>query len=928
MSLKAKIYIAAVISAGVLFSLYALIQGGTTVANLVDFGTLAVLATAAHLFKVEGGSNEAWHFNLSFFLAGILLLPPALFVLLVMIPHGVEWAKECMNADAGLRNWYIQPFNISVHLIAGIAAQWLFTQYNPTLSVLTSVDAILIVIVAAGVYVIINHVLIGQVLLLARGITWQESGLLRIGHLTADLAVLMQGYVFAIAWRINPILIFPTLSPLLLMYRGLLIPKLEQEARMDQKTGLWNSRYFKELFEDEFKKAQEMNRPLTTVMADLDLLRDINNHHGHLAGDLVLKEVGRLIRQSIANYHIAARFGGEEFCIIMPQTEADKAAKIVECIRATIEGYSFKVPNSEELINVTISMGIASFPDDADSIDTLIHNADVALYHAKSSGRNRVVHVSTTANDGIPNSAALLAEETALSPTAVAESPQAHITAARASARTPTDSKAETGFTLASLSLIGSVIVTGLAIMAGGLLLGPRPEWDVILLLSAVALIIQFLQIPMYGEMSISASMAVVFAAAMLTGISGVGIVSLAIAVTHSIKRRPTYYKFLYNWSVHLLAGLVPALLFQYIDVPIELYNLHLLILPAMLGAICYYILDTGLVAAAIGVTKRLSLISIWMEQFRWLAGHYFAACLGGFFLALAYAQLGPIGLLVFVLPIFMMHYAQKQYSDHTRQSVKELRRMNGELSQATREIEQANRAIVQMNHELFQTLAHILDARDPYVHNHSLQVGEYATAIATRLGLSPARVEHTRQAAYLHDIGKIGIAEGILHKPDRLTDGEYKIIKEHVNIGAGVLEISQSLRHLAPLIKFHHERWDGNGYPTGLKGEEIPVESRILAICDSVEAMASDRPYHKAMSLDAIVTEIKRCSGSQFDPKIVEVFCEILEEEGHALVVNSARQAYATASHRNDNQGPNLTTASTITPSSHAQSVLLPTVS
>lgn len=900
MTIQAKIYIGIVISAGVFISIYALLQGGTTPAKWIDFAILVVLATAAHLLKVEGGNYEAWHFNLSFFLAGILLLPPSLLIMLVVVPHAIEWIKESTNNESGLRNWYIQPFNISAHLISAITAHWLFTQYNPDPTVLTSANAMLVVIIAAAVYVVINHALIGQVLVLARGISWHESGIMRLGHLAADLAVLMQGYIVAIAWRINPLLIIPSLSPLLLMYRGLLIPKLEQEARIDEKTGLWNARHFKEIFKTEMARAQELERPLSTVMADLDLLRNINNQYGHLAGDIVLAEVGKLIRQSLESYHIAARFGGEEFCIIMPETEPHEAFELAEGIRAMIEAHHFIVPGSDEPLNVTISMGIASFPDDADTIANLIHNADVALYHAKSCGRNRVHNVANSASGEMPDYAALLAQETAIPSSPVITNNQDVSTAENTAPKDAREPKSEAGLKFMSISLIGSVIIAGLAIMSGSLFFGAGAEWKVIFFLSIVALIVQFLQIPMYGEMSISASMAVVFAAAMLTGIPGVSVVSLAIAITHSIKRRPTYYKFLYNWAVHILAGLVPALFIQYAQIPFELSNLHLLILPAVLGAVFYYVIDTGLVAAAISFTQGLSLISTWKEQFRWLAGHYFAACLGGFFLALAYSQLGLIGLLVFILPIFMMHYAQKQYSDHTRQSVKELRRMNEELSQATREIEKANRAIVQMNHELFQTLAHILDARDPYVHNHSLQVGEYATAIATRLGLSPARIEHTRQAAYLHDIGKIGIAEGILHKPDRLTDDEYEIVKQHVSIGAGVLEISQSLRHLAPLIKFHHERWDGNGYPIGLKGEEIPVESRILAICDSVEAMASDRPYHKAMSLDAIVTEIQRCSGSQFDPTIVEVFCEILEEHGANLVINSARQEYVTTTHRN----------------------------
>ncbi|MEM7127734.1 MAG: diguanylate cyclase [Chloroflexota bacterium] len=893
MSTQAKAYICITIVVGIGASLFLWGQVPIATVDWLTFMILALMATATHLIKVEGSNHEAWHFNLSFFLAGVLLLPPALFILLVIVPHSVEWIKEGMENTSGLQNWYIQPFNIGTHILSGTAAYWIFTRLNSDVHILMTANAISSITLAAVAYLIINHALIGQALVLARNISWEESGVMSPEGLISDLAVLMQGFVVAFAWRINPLLIAPVLSSLVLMYRGLFIHKLQQEARIDDKTGLWNTRHFKAIFKVELEKAQQLEKPLSIIMADLDFLRNVNDQHGHLAGDLVLTEVGKLIRENIGLSHTGARAGGEEFCILMPGTEVEEAWAIAEKIRSAIEHHPFPIPNKQDTLHVTISMGLASFPADADEIDALVHQADMALYEAKSSGRNRI-HCASPISicKGVPENISsphqsIIGLITGRGPCSQAES----VTGAEQ--RSQKYSK-ETKFAkLVPVSLICGVILSGLIATGLSLWFATVPNWTLILFLCMLGFIIQFLQIPMYGEMSVSASMAVVFGAALLSGIPGVSGVSLAIAIAHGIRRRPTYYKFLYNWAVHVLAGLVPALLIQYIQIPFEIFHLHLLIFPILLSSFAYYYVETGLIAAAISITQNASFITTWKEQFKWLAGHYLAACIGGLFLAVAFAKLGWVGLLAFALPIFMMHYAQKQYSDHTRGSVKELRRMNQELSAATEEIEKANESITQMNHELFQTLAYILDARDPYVHNHSLQVGEYATAIAERLGLSPTRIEHTRQAAYLHDIGKIGVAESILHKPARLTDDEYEIVKEHVTIGAGILQIGQSLRHLAPLIQFHHERWDGNGYPNGLRGEGIPIESRILAICDSVEAMASDRPYQKALSLDAIMTEIQRCSGSQFDPKVVDVFCQLLQEYGDDLVVNSARTEY-----------------------------------
>jgi putative nucleotidyltransferase with HDIG domain len=201
-----------------------------------------------------------------------------------------------------------------------------------------------------------------------------------------------------------------------------------------------------------------------------------------------------------------------------------------------------------------------------------------------------------------------------------------------------------------------------------------------------------------------------------------------------------------------------------------------------------------------------------------------------------------------------------------------------------------ANGSIRELNDELFLILAKIFDARDPFVGGHAAQVAAYAVAVAAELGWAAERIETLRQAAYLHDIGKIAIPESILHKPSRLTAPETAIIQRHVDIGANLIATSHGLRHLAAFIRHHHERWDGHGYPDGLREEAIPLEARILNLSDSVEAMASDRPYHRALSTDEIVAEIKGCTGGQFDPAVAAAFLEIARRRPTGFVVNSAR--------------------------------------
>jgi putative nucleotidyltransferase with HDIG domain len=244
--------------------------------------------------------------------------------------------------------------------------------------------------------------------------------------------------------------------------------------------------------------------------------------------------------------------------------------------------------------------------------------------------------------------------------------------------------------------------------------------------------------------------------------------------------------------------------------------------------------------------------------------------------------QLNPLLALLVLPPVVLIHQAL-MVPKLQEEAMQALEGVNLELTTA-------NQSIRELNQELFLILAKVFDARDPFVGGHAAQVAAYAVAIAEALGLPPERIETIRQSAYLHDIGKIAIPEAILHKPIGLSALETQIIRRHVDIGADLISSSQGLRHLAPFIRYHHERWDGLGYPSGLAGEAIPLEARILNLSDSVEAMASDRPYHRAMSVPEIVVEVQHCAGTQFDPAVAHAFLEVARSRAADFVVNSAR--------------------------------------
>ena len=171
------------------------------------------------------------------------------------------------------------------------------------------------------------------------------------------------------------------------------------------------------------------------------------------------------------------------------------------------------------------------------------------------------------------------------------------------------------------------------------------------------------------------------------------------------------------------------------------------------------------------------------------------------------------------------------------------------------------------------------LEARDGYTGEHSTAVVELSVAVARRLGLSEEEITDLRQAALLHDIGKIGVIDSILNKPGPLGEEEWEVMREHPKIGERIVSSIESLAHLAPVIRSEHERWDGKGYPDGLSGEGIPQASRIIFTCDSFHAMISNRPYRQALGVREALEELERNAGTQFYPAAVRALLEIVNE-------------------------------------------------
>jgi len=196
---------------------------------------------------------------------------------------------------------------------------------------------------------------------------------------------------------------------------------------------------------------------------------------------------------------------------------------------------------------------------------------------------------------------------------------------------------------------------------------------------------------------------------------------------------------------------------------------------------------------------------------------------------------------------------------------------MAGEVEQTITSLRRA----LQENQELLvdsiRALAAAIDAKSPYTRGHSERVSTYAVAIAQQLGLEAAEVRNVEISALLHDVGKIGIEDAILQKPEALTESEFAQMRAHSLKGSAIVSSIKRLRDLLPGIRSHHENWSGGGYPDGLAGEEIPLVARIIAAADVFDAMTTNRPYQQAMGVSAALARLRELSGKRLDPRVVE---------------------------------------------------------
>ncbi|MHB8574695.1 MAG: HD-GYP domain-containing protein [Dehalococcoidia bacterium] len=461
--------------------------------------------------------------------------------------------------------------------------------------------------------------------------------------------------------------------------------------------------------------------------------------------------------------------------------------------------------------------------------------------------------------------------QTAIQTTAIDEEtlPSGSDTAAPAAAATAT-------YTTSANWVIG---LTGLA-GAVTVCLAMRPyllhldHLPLIFILAAAAL--GAWRLSAYGSW-VKLSIIPVVAAAYAAGPAGGALAGLASGLGGALQTRSLNRKIFLNTGASALAGGLGGLLGAQVIYPFSSLLVDLLLFGTV-SAVSTNLASGVFACLFLWANEQVNPVKAWRERFQWMLPQALLLGQVGTGVAVAYHYAGPYELLAFATPVVAAQLSWRQYLAHTTRSVEDLRGKNADLIQLAARLQSANDAVLNTYRGTLEALVGALDARDNEVQGHSYRVSAYSQVVAEQMGVERGSPdwEAILRGALLHDVGKIGVRDAVLLKPGKLDEREWTEMRAHSEIGFGILRDVEFLRPAATLVRAHHERFDGAGYPLGLKGEQIPLGARIFSVCDTFDAITTDRPYRRAAPPAAAVAEILRCTGTQFDPEVVTVFEQV----------------------------------------------------
>jgi diguanylate cyclase (GGDEF)-like protein len=701
--------------------------------------------------------------------------------------------------------------------------------------------------------------------------------------------------------------------------------QLEFQAQTDSLTGLYNHRYFHERLRAELTRASRSREAVGLLMLDIDDFKRVNDVYGHGSGDHVLTELAELLRAAIRGSDVVCRLGGEEFGVIMAGGDAGDALTLARRLTDTLAEVEFGAAGK-----ITISVGISQGPDHAMNPRELVACAEAAMMTAKARGKNQIVlfdESSSERPDGKPAGGRdvrsiahlkmlqslggklnrlsdvrqigeVIADELRL----LIDYHNCRVSVIEGDEVVPIAFRGE----LVSRdgehvdfprTRIGEGITGHAAATAEALLVGNTLECEYAVMIPGTHTIEESqVAVPLcygarvIGVIAISKLGVDQFDeddVRLLEVLAGHASVALENARLYEAQRREAdHLKALLEFTgaisqaatpdaigtetvsaaARILGGKKCALWLPdengdfRIDAHSD-YNTDPALLPML-----EVVLPAEAVRTAVG--ERTEPFLMGAEE----AESYAPAPEGLSWPDLALAPLRNDG----ALEGFISVREPASESEHTVEEI--LRLLSGISSQAAVALERA-RSYENLEETFVSTveaLANALEANDEYTSSHTRWITDMALRVGEALGFEGAELKRLELGALFHDIGKIGIPTSILLKPGPLSPDERRIIEMHPELGERILEPISRLAEVRTIVRSCHERWDGGGYPDGKAGEQIPLEARIILVCDAYPAMTTDRPYRKRLSVDEACRRLRTGSGTQFDPAVVDVFLSL----------------------------------------------------
>ena len=352
--------------------------------------------------------------------------------------------------------------------------------------------------------------------------------------------------------------------------------------------------------------------------------------------------------------------------------------------------------------------------------------------------------------------------------------------------------------------------------------------------------------VPMSKGVAVSVGFPVEFAIILLFQPTEAVLITV-LGYLFSFGKKPGRFKYMFNVAQLIFSVGTAVLVYYILGSPdpgiLTLNTVAVLVITALI----YFAVNISLVTVVVALSQGEKPYPFFMANVKWAVPNFLCMAPLGLLITLIYLHVGAWGLLLFFVPLLLARHAFKSYLD-VRQSFL----------------------------DTVESLVAAIDAKDPYTRGHSGRVADYAVAIARKLNYGEDMLDRVRYLALLHDAGKIGVREEILNKPATLTKDEFAEIQRHPIVGGEIVRSIKMLVGGEKVIRHHHERFDGTGYPDGLLGLQIPEIARIITVVDSFDAMTSDRPYRRALTETEAFEELRHCTGSQFDQRIVKLFTEI----------------------------------------------------